>query len=190
MSTDTEKYSAEDEIEARHSAFEEFNRDERRPALLLLSALAIAALFFALGIMVGRWTIESNAGSQSNSPAKDTTKPAPAQSNSQPAQQPANSPSAITPAQTPAPRDSQARFSVLVATFNAPEDAQPLIKKLEQAGYKDVRTNTPSANASQPKFSVLVGHYTRDEARDAVSRMRITGDAKLKNARVIETPAN
>jgi hypothetical protein len=40
----------------RHSALEEFRRDERRPALLLLAVLLIAAAFFALGIMVGRWT--------------------------------------------------------------------------------------------------------------------------------------
>jgi cell division septation protein DedD len=126
------------------------------------------------------------SSSQSNLPAKERSQAAPAQGKPQPA----NSPSAITPAATPTPRDSQARFSLLVATFNAPEDAQPLIKKLEQAGYKDVRTNTPNPNERQPKFSVLVGHYTRDEARDALSSMRATGDAKLKNARVIESPAN
>jgi len=45
----------------RHSAFEDFQRDERRPAVLLLSALLIAAAFFALGIMFGRWMAESNA---------------------------------------------------------------------------------------------------------------------------------
>ncbi|HEY0547696.1 MAG TPA: hypothetical protein VGC91_20105 [Pyrinomonadaceae bacterium] len=55
MSTDTQKYSEGFERDARHSAFEEFSRDERRPAVLLLAGLAIAALFFALGIMVGRW---------------------------------------------------------------------------------------------------------------------------------------
>jgi hypothetical protein len=36
------------------SAFEEFSRDGRRPAVLLLAALVIAATFFALGIMLGR----------------------------------------------------------------------------------------------------------------------------------------
>ena len=41
---------------ARHSALEEFQRDERRPAVLLLAVLLIAAVFFALGIFVGRWT--------------------------------------------------------------------------------------------------------------------------------------
>ena len=39
----------------RHSAFEEFRRDERRPAVLLLAALVIAAAFFAFGILLGRW---------------------------------------------------------------------------------------------------------------------------------------
>jgi hypothetical protein len=46
--------------ERHHSAFEEFRRDERRPAVLLLGALVIAALFFALGIMLGRWMAEDN----------------------------------------------------------------------------------------------------------------------------------
>ncbi|PYS93100.1 MAG: hypothetical protein DMF64_06100 [Acidobacteria bacterium] len=41
---------------ARHSALAEFQRDERRPAVLLLAVLLIAAVFFALGIFVGRWT--------------------------------------------------------------------------------------------------------------------------------------
>jgi hypothetical protein len=55
MSTDTQNYSEEFDREVRHSALEEFSRDERRPAVLLLAGLLIAALFFALGIMVGRW---------------------------------------------------------------------------------------------------------------------------------------
>jgi ferric-dicitrate binding protein FerR (iron transport regulator) len=42
--------------ETRHSALAEFQRDERRPAVMLLAILLIAAAFFALGIMVGRWT--------------------------------------------------------------------------------------------------------------------------------------
>ena len=40
----------------RHSAFVEFQRDERRTAVMLLAVLLVAAAFFALGIMVGRWT--------------------------------------------------------------------------------------------------------------------------------------
>lgn len=56
MATDTQNYSSE--RETNHSAFAEFQRDERRPAVLLLTILIIAALFFALGIMVGRWTAQ------------------------------------------------------------------------------------------------------------------------------------
>jgi hypothetical protein len=56
MATDTQKYSSE--RETNHSAFAEFQRDERRPAVLLLTILIIAAIFFALGIMVGRWTAQ------------------------------------------------------------------------------------------------------------------------------------
>lgn len=56
MATDTQKYAAE--REARHSALTEFQRDERRPAVLLLTLLIVAAIFFALGIMVGRWTTQ------------------------------------------------------------------------------------------------------------------------------------
>ena len=58
MSTDTHKYTKRVEQESRHSAFEEFSRDERRPAVLLLSALIIAAIFFAAGLLFGRWTAE------------------------------------------------------------------------------------------------------------------------------------
>ncbi len=54
MSTDTKSYTPQAENGISHSAFAEFNRDERRPALLLLGALVIAALFFAIGIFVGR----------------------------------------------------------------------------------------------------------------------------------------
>jgi hypothetical protein len=56
MATDTQKYTVE--RDERHSAFAEFQRDERRPAVLLLTILLVAALFFALGIMVGRWTAQ------------------------------------------------------------------------------------------------------------------------------------
>lgn len=49
------------DLEARHSALEEFARDERRPAVLLLAALVIAAIFFALGIIFDRWTINRSA---------------------------------------------------------------------------------------------------------------------------------
>ena len=66
MATDTQKYASE--RETSHSALTEFQRDERRPAVLLLTLLIVAALFFALGIMVGRWTAKSNP-TQNISPA-------------------------------------------------------------------------------------------------------------------------
>lgn len=69
MATDTEKHPAESE--PRHSALAELSRDERRPAVMLLLILLIAALFFALGIMVGRWTTQPTPA-QSVSP---TAKP-------------------------------------------------------------------------------------------------------------------
>lgn len=56
MATDTQKHPVENE--PHHSALAEFSRDERRPAVVLLVILLIAALFFALGIMVGRWTAQ------------------------------------------------------------------------------------------------------------------------------------
>lgn len=76
MSTETQKYSDEMEREPNHSAFEEFSRDERRPAVLLLGALVIAALFFALGIMIGRWT--TGAGTSPAVPANQRREAAPA----------------------------------------------------------------------------------------------------------------
>ncbi len=60
MSTDTEIYTPHAENSIRHSAFAEFNRDERRPAVLLLAALVVAAVFFAIGIFVGRLTSTQN----------------------------------------------------------------------------------------------------------------------------------
>jgi hypothetical protein len=66
MATDTKKYVSE--REANHSALAEFQRDERRPAVLLLAILIVAAIFFALGIMVGRWTSQPKP-TQSTSPS-------------------------------------------------------------------------------------------------------------------------
>jgi hypothetical protein len=61
MSTDTQKYDVQPrDTETRHSALEEFARDERRPAVMLLSALIIAAIFFAVGIIFDRWTTNRN----------------------------------------------------------------------------------------------------------------------------------
>ena len=184
--TETHNNPAQAEQEPRHSAFEEFTRDERRPAVLLLGALAVAAIFFAIGIMVGRWS--TGAVSNSSAPSTTTTtKTAPPASSTPVTQLPPPTPAlpATTVTNQPA-RDPERRFALLVATYNAPEDAQPLIKYLEQAGYTDVRTSTPRASNSQPKFSVLVGRYTRDEARAAATRLRSTDDPKLKNVRVVE----
>lgn len=69
MATETQKYPTESE--PRHSALAELSRDERRPAVMLLLILLIAALFFALGIMVGRWTAQPTPAQN----ASPTTKP-------------------------------------------------------------------------------------------------------------------
>jgi SPOR domain len=183
MSTETQKFAAPTESEPRHSALEEFSRDERRPAVLLLAGLAIASVFFAIGILVGRWS--TGAGVGVSAPSRPAAQATPAPSNLTPGPEPTPvQPAAIKTSQ--AARDSEHRFTILVATYNTPEDAQPLIKSLEQSGYTDVRTSPPRADNARPKFSVMVGHYTRDEARDAAARLRATGDPKLKNARIVE----
>lgn len=186
MATETTKHTAQTEAGPRHSALEELYRDERRPALLLLSGLLIAVLFFALGIMVGRWMTADGASRPSAAPAS-TPRATPITQGAAQTSLPAPVASApnINGASNTA-RDDARRYSLLIATFNTPEEAQPLIKRLEDAGYKDVRTSTPRANERQPKFSVLVGHYTRDEADQLASRMRSTGDPRLRYARVIE----
>lgn len=70
MPTDQHRTTPPGEREATrsHSAFEEFRRDERRPAVLLLGALVIAAVFFALGIMLGRWMADDNNASRERPP--------------------------------------------------------------------------------------------------------------------------
>jgi septal ring-binding cell division protein DamX len=182
MATETTKHAAQTEQEARHSALEELYRDERRPALLLLGGLIIAVLFFALGIMVGRWM---NTGNSSRPIAQPASTPSPAPTTTAQAAQ-VNAPTSSAAASSNTARDSERRYSLLIATFNTPDDAQPLVKKLEDAGYKDVRTSTPRASERQQKFSILVGHYTRDEADQLAARMRSTGDPRLRYARVID----
>ena len=191
MATETTKHTAQTETDSRHSALEELYRDERRPALLLLSGLAIAVIFFALGIMVGRW-INNDEGSRQSAPTASTpsASPTPAAMN-QPAQRLAPSSSnAVNSSTTTNARDASRRYSLLIATFNTPEDAQPLIKKLEEAGYKDVRTSTPRPGERQPKFSVLVGRYSREEAEQLAARLRSTGDQRLRYVRIIEETSN
>ena len=183
MSTETQKFVAPTESEPRHSALEEFSRDERRPAVLLLAGLAIASVFFAIGILVGRWS--TGAGSGVSAPSRPAAQATPAPSNLTPSAEPTRTAQPALKTNQPT-RNPDERFTVLVATYNTPEDAQPLIKRLEQAGYMDVRTSTPRADDARPKFSVLVGHYTRDEAREAAARLRATGDSKFKNARIVE----
>ena len=63
------------EREPRHSALEEFQRDERRPAVMLLLMLVIAALFFALGIIIGRWMAESDVRRSTGKPAATSPSP-------------------------------------------------------------------------------------------------------------------
>ena len=181
MASETTKHV--EDTEARHSALEELYRDERRPALLLLSALAIAVLFFALGIMVGRWMKTDNAPSRPVSQPASTPQATPSAS-TQGAQR-ASPSSSASAAPSPSPKPEQ-RYALLIATFNTAEEARPLIKRLEEAGYKDVRTSTPRTSERQPKFSILVGHYNRDEAEQLATRMRATGDPRLRYARVIE----
>ncbi|HKR01258.1 MAG TPA: SPOR domain-containing protein [Pyrinomonadaceae bacterium] len=178
MATETHKYPDQLDGEGRHSALKEFSRDERRPAVLLLSALVLSALFFGIGLMVGRWTAEPGPRPQAAPPGNASTA-------SVPAQQPAASPSATNTAggtSTAAER----RFTLLVATYDSAEKAQPLIKSLREAGYGDARTTSPRAGEPRPRYSVLAGRFTQDEAREAARRMRSSNDPRLKNARVIE----
>jgi len=179
MSTDTHKYVNQVEQESRHSAFQEFSRDERRPAVLLLSGLVLAALFFAIGLLFGRWTAEpetnlsaSNRGTTTQPPVTQTAAPqttAPAR----------NAGGAMS-------EDATRRFTLFVAGFDAPGKAQPLLKTLQSAGYTDVRVTTPRTNETHPMYSILVGHFTQDEARNAAQRMHTANDPRLKNAKVIE----
>jgi hypothetical protein len=183
----TEKYGVHAESEPRHSALEEFSRDERRPAVLLMAGLLIATVFFALGMMVGRWSIGGDSSMSRSASYGATSKATSAPSNPAPGSPPTPAASTATAVKTnQTTRDTEHRFAVLVANYRTPEEARPLIKSLEQAGYTDVRTSTPRTDDTTPKFSVLVGRYTRDEARDAAARLRATGDPQLKNPRIVE----
>lgn len=183
MATDTHKYAGEAEREARHSALAEFSRDERRPAVLLLSALVIAAIFFAIGLLVGRWTAEPDS-----MPALSAPNPTSSPSTSSPTAEPTPQPTTETSSNTGAASSptTTGGFSILVATYDTQEKAQSLIKTLQDSGYTDVRISTPRASEPRPRYSVLFGHYAKDEARDAVERLRSASDPRLKNAKVIE----
>src|SRR2546423_1744058 len=146
MSTDTHKYVNQVERESRHSAFQEFSRDERRPAVLLLSALVLAVLFFAIGLLFGRWTAESETNLSASNPGTATTQtPSNIQSATQ--QTPAKNGAGATTA------DPARRFTLFVASFDAPEKAQPLVKTLQGAGYTDVRVITPRTGETHPTKS-------------------------------------
>lgn len=179
MATDTHNYGAQAEQEPPHSALAELSRDERRPAVLLLSALLLSALFFGIGLLVGRWTATPNT-----TPSAATPQPAATPSTPAPTPQPTTSPAANAASETSP--DAARRFSVLVATYDTIEKAQTLIKNLQDAGYTDIRTSSPRANETRPRYSVLVGRFTQTEAREAVRRMRSANDPRLKNAKPVE----
>ncbi|HEX8137076.1 MAG TPA: SPOR domain-containing protein [Pyrinomonadaceae bacterium] len=188
MSPETDKYEDHTGHEAPHSAFEEFSRDERRPAVILLSALILAAAFFALGIMFGRWTAEPPAPRASTTPstAPAQTPPAPPATTAAPqqsaatAQQPA--------AETRSGDDKKRRYALLVADLKTKEAADSLVKSLERAGYKNVRIEArPGASGST--ISVLIGRFTRDEAEAEAARLKEQGGPRMKNVRVVEETA-
>ena len=184
MATETHKYANQIESEPRHSALEEFSRDERRPAVLLLSALLLAVLFFAIGLLFGRWTAEPEIASTSAPPSSAASAGA---SSSQPATQPMP-PAATQSAAGANNADAQRRFTLLIDTFDSQEKAKALIKPLQDSGYTDVRTATAprAAGDTRPKYSVLVGHFTQPEALEAREKVRSANDPRLKNAKVIE----
>ena len=183
MSSETDKDEDHTGHEAPHSAFEEFSRDERRPAVILLSALILAVIFFAIGIMFGRWTAEP--------PAPQAAKPSTA-----PAQTPPASPLATTApqqsaataqqpaAETRAGDDKKRRYALLIADLKTKEAADSLVKSLERAGYKDVRIEA-RPGASDSTVSVLIGHFTRDEAEAEAARLKEQGGPRMKNVRVV-----
>jgi septal ring-binding cell division protein DamX len=178
MATDTQKYGSQVEQEPRHSALAEFSRDERRPAVLLLSALLLSAFFFGIGLMVGRWTAVPD--STQNTASTTTT--------ASPVQTPAPTPQPSTNRTSDASANASARrFALLVATYDAPEKAQTLSRSLQEAGYTDIRTSTPRAGEARPRYSVLVGRFTQEEAREAVRRMRSASDPRLRNAKVVDS---
>ena len=180
MATDTHKYEERTEQELPHSIFEEFNRDERRPAVLLLSALVIAAIFFAVGVMVGRWIGEPAPPPTSAPEYAAGVSPA-ASGHEQASPAPLSNSASTLPTLEP-----ERRFALLIATFQKPEDAQPLVRELEQGGYTEIRISTPRADDRDPGFSVLVGRFTQAEAMDVAARLRATGNSKLKDIRVVE----
>jgi hypothetical protein len=175
MSMDSDKY---DEQLERHSALEELKRDERRPAVILLSALLLAAIFFALGIMVGRWTTQT----RTQTPAQ-TNAPSPPVLNAAPPQPTLSNTQAAASPTSVRPQDQGRPFSLVIENLSSERAAESLVKSLERMGYRDVRS-TASTPGSQ--FSVLVGHYTREEAEAEARKLRDRGGPRLKAVRVRE----
>src|SRR5918911_862262 len=140
MATDTNRPDVQASPKVQHSAFEEFRHDERHPAVLLLSALVIAALFFGLGILFDRWTSERN--SRTDRPSANSAQAPATVTVPTPANEPTPAPSpASQSSQTPAESalDSRRRFTILIASFDRREKAEDLVKELKQAGYRDAR---------------------------------------------------
>src|SRR5687768_14380644 len=146
MAIDTEKYTADSERDARHSALLASTRDERRPAVLLLSALLLSALFFGIGLMVGRWTAEPD-------PGRDIVASTTMGSASTPAPTPAPAPSPVAKSASTDTATAPRRHSLLVATYDTEEKAQSLIRILEDSGYPEVRSSTPRAGDPRPRYS-------------------------------------
>jgi hypothetical protein len=185
MSTDSEKYETTIEREARHSAFEEFSRDERRPAVMLLSALLLSAVFFAIGIMVGRWTVEPTPTQPDLSASAPVQTPMPSNLGPSPQTQPASAPVSSPSSET---NNKQRRYTLLVPELKSKEAARSLVESLERKGYKDVRTKARATETDAP-LDVLIGRYTRDEAEAEAARLRDKGGPRMKNVRVVEDPA-
>jgi cell division septation protein DedD len=187
MSSETDKHEAQIEHEAPHSAFEEFSRDERRPAVILLSALILAATFFAIGILFGRWTAERPAP-QANTSSTASTQTQPTQT---PTGTPAPQPSATaqpSAAESRTADDKKRRYALLIAGLKSKEAANSLVQSLERAGYKDVRIQT-RASVPDSTLSVLIGHFTRDDAEAEATRLKEQGGPRTKNVRVVEDTA-
>jgi cytoskeletal protein RodZ len=184
MSTDSDKYDDPMERESRHSALEELKRDERRPAVILLGALLLSAIFFAFGIMVGRWTTQT-----SSQPTARTVAPSlPPVSTAAPPPQPQssnNQKAASSPSPPTRPPEPGRRFNLVIENLSSDAAAQALVKSLERMGYKDVRTS-PRTAAPRSQFSVLIGHYTREEAEAEATKLRGRGGPRLKDVRVME----
>lgn len=181
MSTETHNYITQSEQEARHSALTEFSRDERRPAVMLLCGLIIAAIFFGLGLVFGRWTAEPKPGVSVSSPA------APAQASTKIQN---STPQTATPARNEAAAtspDNVRRFTLFVASFDSPVKAQPLVRALQNTGYTDVRVSTPSTGEAHSAYAVLVGHFTEEEAHTTAQRMQAVNDPRLKNVKIVSS---